>query len=592
MWSTVLRSLSWLVLFAAGCGRSALPIEAFAERPAAGAAAPIPSGAQARADKIDLLFVIDDSGSMRDKQQILARAVPDLIDRLTNPLCVDPSTLAPASKQPSDALAVCSAGSVREFNAVQDLHIGVVSTSLGGVGAASCGVGFSRSSANDHAHLIAPRNAAAKGRNFLVWDPGQTAQPHGERDPAALRAAVSQLVLLGESGCPYEMPLEAMYRFLIEPEPYADVVLAECGSGSAPQACAIQQGVDQELLRERKSFLRYDSLVAIIMLTDENDCSLAAGGQSFHVFDEIGALSRATDACPQDPTDPCCRSCADPTPAGCTDASGCAQPTYSRMEDSGLLRCFDQKRRLGRDYLYPVSRYVDGLRGERVPGRNGALVPNPLFVDPEGKQGPRDRSLVFIAAVVGVPWQDLAVDPKDDRHLELKNSAQMEADGTWELILGDPQLGAAPRDPLMIETTQERTGVQPIIGVPLAPSSAASPHANPINGHETALGMAPVEPQYACIFDLPMPESSSADCTAFSGGERAICQADDGSYGSAQYRGKSYPGVRELQVMKGVGANAIPASICVRNLDDESRDDFGYRPVLRRILDRLRVGLN
>jgi hypothetical protein len=195
MWRIVLR---WEVLFlvAAGCGRSGLPIAAFAAQ-AAGAAAPIATTAeQARADKIDLLFVIDDSGSMRDKQQILARAVPDLVDRLTNPLCVDPNTLAPASKQPSSALAPCAAGSVREFNAVQDLHIGVVSTSLGGVGAASCGVGFSRSSANDHAHLIAPRNAAAKGRNFLVWDPAQTAQPHGERDPAALRAAVSDLVLL------------------------------------------------------------------------------------------------------------------------------------------------------------------------------------------------------------------------------------------------------------------------------------------------------------------------------------------------------------------------------------------------------------
>jgi hypothetical protein len=144
----------------------------------------------------------------------------------------------------------------------------------------------------------------------------------------------------------------------------------------------------------------------------------------------------------------------------------------------------------------------------------------------------------------------------------------------------------------MIETTDERTGIQPVIGVPLAPSSATSPRANPINGHETALGMAPMEPQYSCIFDLPSPEENSADCTAFTGGDRAICQADNGTYGSVQYRGKSYPGVRELEVLRGIGKNAIAASICARNLVTDSRDDYGYRPVLRQILDRLRVGLN
>jgi hypothetical protein len=91
---------------------------------------------------------------------------------------------------------------------------------------------------------------------------------------------------------------------------------------------------------------------------------------------------------------------------------------------------------------------------------------------------------------------------------------------------------------------------------------------------------------------LPAPEPGSADCSFFTGEDRAICQADDGTYGSTQYRGKSYPGVRELEVLRGVGKNAIAASICARNLQDDSRDDFGYRPVLTQILNRLRVGLN
>jgi hypothetical protein len=404
---------------------------------------------------------------------------------------------------------------------------------------------------------------------------------------------VKNLVALGEGGCPYEMPLEGMYRFLVDPEPYARMSLTDCNDGIHTGRCAVQAGVDDDLLAERKSFLRYDSLVAVVVLTDENDCSLRAGGLSYHVFDDIGTVPRATSACAANPDDPCCRSCDDPPSPGCpTQDVECAKGPYTSSEDSGLLRCFDQKRRYGRDYLYPTSRYIDGLTGKPVPDRSGALVANPLFNDPAGQSLPRDPSLVFFAAVVGVPWQDLAEDPRDTTHLALKSADEMQRDGTWNLVLTNPMTGAPPRDPLMIETTAERSGVQPIIGVPLAPSSAKSPQANPINGHETALGDAPVEPQYACIFDLPTPEQGSADCTFFSGSDRAICQADDGSYGSTQYRGKSYPGIRELEVLRGVGHNAIAASICARNLTDDGRDDFGYRPVLTQVLDRLRVGLN
>ena len=576
-----------------GCARTGLPIERF---PLVDDTANVPSEVpeQAHADKIDLLFVIDDSGSMRDKQMILAQAMPDLVDRLTNPLCVDPVTLAPVNQQPLDAQSPCPGESLREFNAVQDIHIGVVSTSLGGLGAPFCGAGYSRARA-DGGHLIAPRSAAgaAEGPPYLAWAPTQKrSTEQAQRDADQLRESVRQLVLLGEGGCPYESPLEAMYHFLIDPEPYAEISIAECGLGSAPQPCAVLSGADQELLRERHSFLRYDSLVAVLMLSDENDCSLVAGGQSFHVFDEVGSLARPTEVCARDPNDRCCRSCGDPAPPECPEDANCAMGPFTRMEDSGLLRCFDQKRRLGRDYLQPVARYIDGLRGERVPNRERVLVDNPLFVDPQGLLPPRDPSLLYFAAIVGVPWQDLAVDPSDVQELELKSSTQMQLDGTWELILGDPAHGLAPLDPLMRETTDERMGIQPVLGVALAPSSARSPRANPINGHEIALGPAPMEPQYSCIFDLPLPEQSSSDCSSFTGGNRAICQAEDGTYGPTQYRGKSYPGVRELQVIKGVGANAIPGSICVRNLTDETRSDFGYRPVLRGILERLRGGLN
>src|SRR6185295_15124440 len=44
---------------------------------------------QKSVDKIDLLFMIDNSISMADKQSVLREAVPDLVQRLVSPNCVD-----------------------------------------------------------------------------------------------------------------------------------------------------------------------------------------------------------------------------------------------------------------------------------------------------------------------------------------------------------------------------------------------------------------------------------------------------------------------------------------------------------------------
>jgi len=49
--------------------------------------------------------------------------------------------------------------------------------------------------------------------------------------------------------------------------------------------------------------------------------------------------------------------------------------------------------------------------------------------------------------------------------------------------------------------------------------------------------------------------------------------------------------LRELEVLEGFGdqtTNAIVASICARNTTDASRPDFGYRPAMAAILERLR----
>lgn len=551
-----------------------------------------PSVQQARADKIDLLFVIDDSQSMQDKQAIFGKVLPDLVHRLTNPLCVSPETLEPVAKQPGSPLAACPEGALREFNSVQNLHVGVITSSLGGAGANNCGAGAATSPTNGRARLRAGGAETYDDLGFLAWDPGRKETPPGEDDPDALLANLARMVAVGENGCPYEMPLEAMYQFLVDPDPYQRVVIEECDPGSGAGDCARQDGLNEPLLEQRRQFLRPDSLVAVILLSDENDCSVVPAGKSYRLFDS-GALARATSACITDPNDPCCQPCDAPERPECPSLDSdpeCRRGPYAPDEDGVYLRCFDQKRRFGLDYLHPVERYVRGLTEAEVPGPRGELVDNPLFVDPRGISPPRDPSLVFYAAIVGVPWQDIAVDPFDGQELVFKDAGQMEQDGTWALVVGDPDAGEPPGDPLMIESIAERTGLQPVLGVPLAPSSSRNPLANPINGHEAVLSPAGFGLQYACIFDLPRPVGS-VDCTLPDGDKRAICQAPNGEYGSVQYRGKAYPGIRELQVARGVGNNAIVGSICARNVVDDTRSDYGYRPALKAVLDRLRVGL-
>jgi len=116
---------------------------------------------------------------------------------------------------------------------------------------------------------------------------------------------------VSDQGCGYEHTLESWYRFLIDPDPYERV---ELGSNNRNQPV----GTDNQLLQQRADFLRPDSLVAIVMLSDENDCSIRDGGQNYlaaQIFVpgsmERYRLPKPRAACATDPADPCCRSCAE-----------------------------------------------------------------------------------------------------------------------------------------------------------------------------------------------------------------------------------------------------------------------------------------
>ncbi len=538
-----------------------------------------------RSSKLDLLLVVDNSRNLDAAHGLLVETLPYLLDRLARPACVNGfGTVVSETASPGDP---CPIG-VRDFAPMEDVHIGVISTSLGGHGADICDTNNPDTdpSTNDRARFLT--RAASGGavptwqnKGFLAWDPGQAMNPPGDLDLATLGAKLAEIVGgAGTKGCGFEAQLESIYRFLVDPEPFLDVSIVE--------GKAVLSGVDDVLLQQRTDFLRPDSLVAVLLLTDEDDCSTKDGGQFYVVNQGNGPdglnfrMPRGTSACAEDPDDPCCVSCVQSTPAGCLPADqdpACTTPVVA-AEDPLNLRCFEQKRRFGIDFLYPTSRYVDGFKQAFVANRAGELVPNPLF------RGGRAEELVFFAGILGVPWQDVAVDPK-----ALAAGLLPANEIDWRLVLADPETGDPPADPLMIASIEPRQGIHPLTGVPLADPSSTSPLANPINGHErTITGRDDL--QYTCIYPLGVPKDCTGlpdcECTDDDIPTNPICQAEDGSYGSTQRFARALPATRPLAVMKELGPQAVVASICADKVSSPVQPTFGYKPAVDALLRTIR----
>lgn len=542
--------------------------------------------------KIDLLLVVDNSRSMADKQAFLGATVGEATRRLVNPLCIDGGGV-PATTQPASPVDACPAGTTREFQPILDIHIGVISSSLGGHGSQSCPDTMSEESCgggehttnNDRGHLIS-RNDPCTGaavptydnRGFLNWDPAAQSSPPGEGDVNNLSAALADMVNgAGQIGCGYEAPLEAMYRFLADPAPYASISID-------PDGMIVKEGVDTELLAQRAAFLRPDSALAVVLLSDENDCSIREYSTFWLAARTDGQyhLPPARAVCATDPGDACCASCGQPTPEGCAEDPTCDGNSHDNSSDSPSLRCFDQKRRFGLDFLYPVERYVNAFTQATIapespdllPTNGEALVPNPIFSDLGGSGAPvRGPSLVFMAGIVGVPWQLLANNPSDPAQ-GYKPATALD----WAAIIGDPASYVAPSDPHMIESIDARPGL-PTAG-----------NIDPIHGHEYTISNRD-DLQYACIFDLPEPR----DCTVAQNCDCAKPDNDNplctGPTANTQVRGKAYPGIRHLSVIHGLGAQGAVASICAYDTIDTTSPAFGYRPAMTALVDTMRPGL-
>jgi hypothetical protein len=463
-----------------------------------------------------------------------------------------------------------------------------------------------------------------------------------------------------QKGCGLEAQLEGWFRFLIDPVP-PKLPIAPPDPNN--QSKTSRQGVDDELLLQRAQFLRPDSLVAIVMLTDENDCSLRDTDYGW-----LGAygpsIQTGSAACATNPNDPCCYSCmSGGPPNGC--AWTCPQPPGNTQDAGpndkgaqGNLRCWHQKERFGVELTYPTSRYSVALTKKELcpdqsfgdmdcectyaksinaycdPGQRH--YPNPLYSTIVGKKNdlatdvvgypnavPRsDNSAVFLAGIVGVPWQDIS-EPDSQapgatlQYIPVTDQRWTKSGGIWDQIVADYNDNKkVPGDPRMIESIVPRNGL---------PAPSAGVNADPANGHEWNTSKRDLE--YACIYRLPKENKcdcaeddasgrclyeSPNDCCSLefsvnaaeepnSGDKfmKPLCQnPDTGAYERSQFFAKGYPGLRELAVLHDyakdgtVHGNSIVASICPKDLTSKTDSPgYGYNPAVAALIERLKERL-
>ncbi len=178
----------------------------------------------ARRRDLDVLFVINDSSRIGEEQRALAEELPALVRMLrTGDLDEDGR---------------------EDFSSPASIHFGVVSTDMGAGDATvpSCEPGL-----GDDGVL----QEESVGERCVSHSPLVLDVVHHPRElPCAVQ--------LGTAGCDFEQPLEAMLK-----------ALSSSGDGSRFQADTTGHADGAN-----SGFLRSAAVLAIVMLTDEDDCSL------------------------------------------------------------------------------------------------------------------------------------------------------------------------------------------------------------------------------------------------------------------------------------------------------------------------------
>jgi hypothetical protein len=229
--------------------------------------------------RVDIIILLDNGPGMSEEQTALAVRFPELINDLIAPP-VDPGTGRPSHPP------------------VEDLNIGIITPDMGtmgfpGVGCESIDFGDNGCFRSTPSPAVADCPATLPA--FLSRDPTNA----GTYTPARMAQDFTCLAMLGTGGCLIDQPLKAM--------------------GQAVATNAMVGGCNV-------AFLRPDSLVALVFVTIDDDCSVTPEHPEFFDVDrtDLGPMS---------------------------------------------LRCF-----LHPDMIEPVSQYVDAFRSLRPSADQDQIV--------------------------------------------------------------------------------------------------------------------------------------------------------------------------------------------------------------------------
>ncbi len=264
--------------------------------------------------EIDLLFLVDNSGSMTEEQNALISEIPRLVTILATGELPDGTTFEP----------------------VASLRVGVITSDMG-VGGVAPAMTMCGESLGDDGILITDhrgtRTDCEEGYPAFL----DFASESGDAD--AFATDVRCLANTGSAGCSFEQQLEAVLKAVTPstssitfPQTIGGVeVRNTVGHGDTENAIDRGDGV-------LEGFVRPDSLLAVVVITDEDDCSSA----DLDLYD--------------------------------VDAVEARYPVPSYRDSNNVLR-FAATRQCAayRDVQHPISRYVDGLLALR-PGAEDRLI--------------------------------------------------------------------------------------------------------------------------------------------------------------------------------------------------------------------------
>ena len=220
-----------------------------------------PRGQCVRPAGVDLLFAVDNSNSMTEEQASLAAELPALVRSLIAPPDAD-------------------GDGVEDWLPVTDLHVGVITVDMGtgGFTVPTC----ARSDFGDDGVLRTEGRTDIAGcmatyPSFLGFD------PRGD-SPDAFARDVGCVAQAGTGGCGFEQQLEAVLKALSPSAPTSYTG----ASYVAPEFFGATTGHGDG---NNDGFVRDDTLLAVVIVTDEEDCSVA----DTELFDPSSPRYGATD---------------------------------------------------------------------------------------------------------------------------------------------------------------------------------------------------------------------------------------------------------------------------------------------------------